>query len=78
MQDVEYGDIQFAMEHMKYPGEPVRWDVAANALTGTNRFYADAGHLDFLSAADANKPPRTDEALELAFCVPEANRHPAF
>ena len=76
MQDVEYGDIMFAMERMKYPGEPVRWDVAANALTASNRFYSDAGHLDFLGAA--NKPDRTDDALEIAFGVPEANRHPAF
>ena len=76
MMDVEYGDIMFAMERMKYPGEPVRWDVAANALTGTNRFYANAGHLDFVGAA--MKPDRTDDALEIAFGVPEANRHPAF
>lgn len=76
MQDVEYGDIMFAMERMKYLGEPVRWDVAANALTATNRFYSNAGHLDFLGAA--NKPDRTDDALEIAFGVPEANRHPAF
>jgi len=75
-QDVEYGDIMFAMERMKFPGEPVRWDVAGTVLTGTNRFYADAGHLDFLSAA--MKPDRTDDALEIAFGVPEANRHPAF
>ena len=78
MMDVEYGDIMFAMERMKYPGDPVRWDVAANVLTGTNRFYSNAGHLDFLSAADMSKPVRTDDALEIAFGVPEANRHPAF
>ena len=76
MQDVEYGDIQFAMERMKYPGDPVRWDAAGATLTGVNRFYADDGHLDFLSAA--NKPVRTDEALEEAFGVPAANRQPAF
>ena len=76
--DVEYGDLMFAMERMKFPGEPVKWDVAGSVLTGTNRFYADAGHLDFLSAADNTKPMRTDDALEAAFGVPEANRHPAF
>jgi hypothetical protein len=76
MQDVEYGDIMFAMERMKYPGEPVRWDVAGNVLTGTNRFYADAGHLDFLGAA--NPPPRTSEALNIAFGVPAANQNPTF
>ena len=78
MQDVEYGDIMFAMERLKFPGEPVRWDVAGNVLTGTSRFYANAGHLDFLSAADKDKPPNTDLAMETAFGVPEANRHPAF
>jgi len=75
-QDVEYGDIMFAMERMKYPGEPVRWDVAGNVLTGTSRFYADAGHLDFLAAA--GPPPRTDEALNIAFGVPTPNQNPAF
>ncbi len=75
-QDVEYGDIMYAMERMKYPGEPVRWDVAGTLLTSTNRFYADAGHLDFMTAA--MRPDRTDDALEIAFGVPEANRHPTF
>ena len=76
MQDVEYGDIMFAMERQHYPGEPVRWDMAGAVLTGTNRFYADAGHLDFLSAA--NTPLNTDDAMNIAFGVPEANQHPAF
>jgi hypothetical protein len=75
-QDVEYGDIMFAMERMKYPGEPVRWDVAGSVLTGTSRFYADAGHLDFLAAA--GPPPRTSEALNIAFGVPRANQNPMF
>ncbi|HEY1534935.1 MAG TPA: hypothetical protein VGF76_13000 [Polyangiaceae bacterium] len=75
-QDVEYGDIMFAMERMKYPGEPIRWDVAGSVLTGTSRFYADAGHLDFLAAA--GPPPRTSEALNIAFGVPVANQNPAF
>jgi hypothetical protein len=75
-QDVEYGDIMFAMERMKYPGEPVRWDIAGTVLTGTSRFYADAGHLDFLAAA--GPPPRTSEALNIAFGVPVANQNPTF
>jgi hypothetical protein len=75
-QDVEYGDIMFAMERMKYPGEPVRWDVAGTVLTGTSRFYADAGHLDFLAAATT--PPRTSEALNIAFGIPAPNQNPTF
>jgi hypothetical protein len=76
MSDVEYGDIMFAMERMKYPGEPVRWDVAGTVLTGTSRFYADAGHLDFLAAA--TPPARTSEALNIAFGVPTADQNPMF
>ena len=76
MQDVEYGDIMFAMERQHYPGDPVRWDMTGTSLAGTNRFYADAGHLDFLSAA--NTPPNTDDAMNIAFGVPDANQHPTF
>jgi hypothetical protein len=76
MQDVEYGDIMFAMERLHYPGDPVRWDMTGSDLASTTRYYADAGHLDFLSAA--NTPANTDDAMNIAFGVPAANQHPTF
>jgi hypothetical protein len=79
--DVEYGDIMFNLEHTHYIGVPVRWNVAGVDLTKTNRFYAsdggqNDGHLDFLLAAQ--KPPRTDEVMNIAFGVPLENQNPAF
>ncbi|HWZ87231.1 MAG TPA: hypothetical protein VNW92_00225, partial [Polyangiaceae bacterium] len=76
MQDVEYGDIMFALERQHYPGDPVRWDMTGSDLSSTTRYYADAGHLDFLAAAMV--PPNTDDALNIAFGVPPANQHPTF
>lgn len=76
MQDVEYGDIMFALERLHYPGDPVRWDMTGTNLTSTTRYYADAGHLDFLSAA--NVPANTDDAMNIAFGVPTENQHPTF
>jgi hypothetical protein len=49
-QDVEYGDIQFTMERMKYVGKPVNVTTAKAPYGGTHRFYADAGHDGFDSA----------------------------
>ena len=65
----------FAMQRMSYIGLPVRFDVAGANLVGTNRFYANQGHLDFLEAAN---PPPPDDALNIAFGVPPANQHPTF
>ncbi|HEX3776251.1 MAG TPA: hypothetical protein VHV51_17385 [Polyangiaceae bacterium] len=76
MQDVEYGDIMFAMERLHYPGEPVRWDMTGSNLSSTNRYYADAGHLDFLSAG--NPPANTDAAMNIAFGVPADHQNPTF
>jgi len=76
MQDVEYGDIMFAMERLHYPGDPVRWDMTGADLASTTRYYADAGHLDFLAAA--NVPANTDDALNIAFGVPMDHQHPTF
>jgi hypothetical protein len=75
--DVEYGDIMFAMDRMKYPGPPVKWNVAGAALAGTHRFYSsEGGHLDFLLAAQ--KPINTEAVLNIAFGVPPENQNPTF
>jgi hypothetical protein len=65
-QDVEYGDIQFTMEHMKFVGKPVNVTTAKAPYDGTHRFYADAGHDGFDSAPYY-------EALNFAWGVPPEN-----
>jgi hypothetical protein len=75
--DVEYGDIMFAIDRMKYPGAPVKWNVMGANLAGTNRFYSsEGGHLDFLLAA--GKPINTEAVIDIAFGVPPENQKPAF
>jgi len=64
--DVEYGDIQFTMEHMKFVGQPVNVTTGKAPYGGTHRFYADAGHDGFDSA------PYYD-ALNIAWGVPPEN-----
>jgi hypothetical protein len=74
--DGEYGDIMFNVDHTKYPGKPVQFDVAGAVLTGTNRFIAmGGGHLDFVNSAENVKPLNTDAVLNVAFAIPPANQH---
>ncbi|HTM43577.1 MAG TPA: hypothetical protein VL137_01405 [Polyangiaceae bacterium] len=76
--DVEYGDIMFTMNRIGFRGMPERWDLPGAVLTDTNRFYVDAGHLDFLLAAPDVQPPNTEAVLNIAFGVPPENQHPNF
>jgi hypothetical protein len=73
--DGEYGDIMFNIERTKYPGQPVRFDVAGAVLMGTNRFISmGGGHLDFVNSAPNVKPLNTDAVLNIAFAIPAANQ----
>lgn len=76
MGDVQYGDIMFNLERRGYPGQPVRFDMEGADLSGSNRFYADEGHYDFLRGAEG--VTNCDAALDVAFGVPEENRNPTF
>jgi hypothetical protein len=77
--DVECGDIMFDMHYAKYPGNPVIWNMAGAVLTGSNQFFStEGGHLDFLMAAQANKPLNTDAVLNIAFGIPPENQNPNF
>jgi hypothetical protein len=74
--DGEYGDIMFNIDHTKYPGQPVQFDVAGAVLTGTNRFISmGGGHLDFVNSSPTVKPLNTDAVLNIAFAIPPANQH---
>jgi hypothetical protein len=76
--DSQYGDIMFNMERTKY-GPAVQFNDPNAVLTNGHRFYSSAGgHLDFLNAADTVKPPRTNEALNIAFGIPPENQNPTF
>jgi hypothetical protein len=71
MQDGQYGDIQWSMDHMKYIGMPVNLSKSAAPYNGSHRFYAPVGHSGF-----PNGFPM--DAINIAFGVPPENQNPAF
>jgi hypothetical protein len=71
MQDGQYGDIQWSMEHMKYIGAPVNLSKSTAPYNGSHRFYAPVGHSGFPNGFAM-------DAINIAFGVPPENQNPTF
>jgi hypothetical protein len=69
--DVQYGDIMWSMDHMKFIGTPVNISKATAPYDGSHRFYAETGHSGFPDGFPM-------DAINIAFGVPPENQKPTF